>query len=376
MESYRIGSVAWSQRYFPGGVFNSAAFQIAEVAAKAVLDEAAALFSGAAWDVAYGASGTVRTVASVLGAAGWPPGVITRDGLQWFRRCLIRAGRADQLHIEGLKEDRRAMIAGGLCVLVAIFDLLQIDRMTAAQGALRQGVLYDMLGRDESGTEVRVRSVDRMMKVFGVDRDQATRVETVAQSMLAQLVQGQGGVQPHLHLPSERVQHLQANLSWAARLHEIGTLISHTDYHKHGAYMLEQSEAAGFALPELQRLSLLVLGHRGKLRKLEVDFDNEGFALQLLALRLAVILCHARRNPEHQALRLRLSGPRTFALDVPAFWAEAYPQSAHLLREEVHAWQKTSWTLALHEEPIRRIERPDSAFMDLLPPPSLQPQPH
>jgi exopolyphosphatase / guanosine-5'-triphosphate,3'-diphosphate pyrophosphatase len=360
MESYRIGSVAWSQRYFPDGVFSSAAFQTAEVAAKAILDEAAAQFNRSDWEVAYGASGTVRTVAAVLSAAGWPPGVITRDGLHWFRRCLIRAGRIDQLHIEGLKEDRRVMIAGGLCVLSAIFDLLRIDSMTAAQGALRQGVLYDMLGRDMPGTDVRARSVERMLNVYGVEPAQAQRVETVALSLLDQLART--GPQT---LPAERLSRLQRDLAWAARLHEIGTRVSHADYHKHGAYLIVQSEMAGFAMPELQRLSLLVLGHRGKLRKLEVDFDNEGFALQLLALRLAVILCHARRSPEHEALHLRLGGLRTFELDVPALWAQAYPQSAHLLREEVEAWRKTSWSLVLHEEPIRRVERSDSALMDL-----------
>ncbi len=363
MESYRIGSVAWSQRYFPDGVFSSAAFQTAEVAAKAILDEAAAQFVPTDWDVAYGASGTVRTVAAVLSAAGWPPGVITRDGLHWFRRCLIRAGRIDQLHIEGLKEDRRVMIAGGLCVLSAIFDLLKIERMTAAQGALRQGVLYDMLGRDVPGTDVRARSVERMTSVYGVELTQSQRVEQVALALLEQLAAGPSS--PQQALPAERLHRLRRDLAWAARLHEIGTLVSHADYHKHGAYLIEQSEMAGFALPELQRLSLLVLGHRGKLRKLEVDFDNEGFALQLLALRLAVILCHARRDPEHDALHLRLGGPRTFELDVPALWAQAYPQSAHLLREEVEAWRKTSWSLVLHEEPIRRVERPDSVLMDL-----------
>ena len=216
----------------------------------------------------------------------------------------------------------------------------------------------DMVDRDEPVSDVRARSVERLTKVFAVDAEQARRVETVAQAMLAQLLGGQA-------LSSPAAVRLHQDLGWAARLHEVGVLVSHTGYHKHGAYIVEQSEASGFAMAELRRLAQLVLGHRGKLSKLEVDFDIEGFAHQLLALRLAVILCHARRDPEHGALFLRLGGSRSFELDVPALWAQAYPQSAHLLREEVEAWRKTSWTLVLHEEPIRRVDRPDSAFADL-----------
>ena len=151
LESYEIGSVAWSQRFFPEGIYSRDAFERAEVAAKALLDETAVLFPRANWEAAYGSAGTVKTVAAVLSAAGWPAGVITRDGIQWFRRCMLRAGRMDQLRLEGLKEDRRSMIAGGLCVLLAIFDVLQIDRLTETPGALRQGVLYDMVDRDERG---------------------------------------------------------------------------------------------------------------------------------------------------------------------------------------------------------------------------------
>jgi exopolyphosphatase/guanosine-5'-triphosphate,3'-diphosphate pyrophosphatase len=128
----------------------------------------------------------------------------------------------------------------------------------------------------------------------------------------------------------------------------MGQSISHSDYHKHGAYILDHADVTGFALPELHRLSLLVLGHRGKLRKLDAEFDDPHFACQLISLRLAVLLCHARRDPEFDALSLTMEiKHQRFTLKAPKGWAEAYPQSAHLLREEVLAWQKTGWTLAL-----------------------------
>jgi exopolyphosphatase/guanosine-5'-triphosphate,3'-diphosphate pyrophosphatase len=130
-------------------------------------------------------------------------------------------------------------------------------------------------------------------------------------------------------------------------LHEIGTQISHSDYHKHGAYILDNCDAPGFALNEMHALGLMVLGQRGKLRKLEAALDDETFVMQLLALRLALILCHARRDPERKALILSNRNPRTFVIACPPEWAASYPQSAHLLREEVLAWQKTSWRVEL-----------------------------
>ena len=139
-------------------------------------------------------------------------------------------------------------------------------------------------------------------------------------------------------------------LGWAAQLHEIGSAISHSDYHKHGAYILDNADAAGFTMPELHRLSLLVLGHRGKLRKLDADFDDAVFVQQLLALRLAVhpVPRPARPGPAGPGTAVRWR-PHRLALSCRAGWGESYPQSAHLLREEVLAWQKTPWTLTFGE---------------------------
>jgi exopolyphosphatase/guanosine-5'-triphosphate,3'-diphosphate pyrophosphatase len=144
-------------------------------------------------------------------------------------------------------------------------------------------------------------------------------------------------------------------LHWASQLHEIGSHISHSDYHKHGAYILENADAMGFSLAEMHRLSLLVLGHRGKLRKLEADLQDESLRSQLVALRIAVILCHARRDPSYSGLVLTRSkktnsSPERLQLHAPAQWSQEYPQSAYRLREEASAWQKTLWPLDFMED--------------------------
>jgi exopolyphosphatase / guanosine-5'-triphosphate,3'-diphosphate pyrophosphatase len=336
-ESYRVGSVAWSMKHFPDGQFTEGAFARAEVAAKAVLDEALGSYRRSDWDVAYGASGTIGAVVDVLTAAGRPANSIDRAGLDWLHERLIAARSADRLKLDGIKEDRRAVIGGGLSVLQAVFDLLEIDVLHAAQGALRHGVLFDLLEREHIETDIRAATVLRLASKFGVDPAQAARVGKVSAHLLRQL--------RSTDAPAE-LDRIERELGWAVQLHEIGSQISHSDYHKHGAYILDNADAPGFAQPELHRLSLLVLGHRGKLRKLDADFDDSMVVHQILSLRLAVILCHARRDPDLKGLRLNGKG-RSVTLDLRPDWLQAWPQSAYLLREEVVAWQKTPWVLTL-----------------------------
>ena len=346
MESYRVGSVAWSMKFFPEGQFSARAFQSAEIAAKAILDEAANSYRAGTWDVAYGSSGTIGAVSDALSAAGFAPGLVTRAGLDWLLDRLIKAQSADRLRIDGMKDDRRAVIGGGVSVLRAVFDLLDIEQMQTAAGALRHGVLYDLLDREQGATDLRSTSVDRLAGKFGADTTQSQRVGKVVQQLFAML-SSPGRTPDH--------DRFMRKLRWAAQLHEIGSYVSHSDYHKHGAYILNNADAPGFALAELHRLSLLVLGHRGKLRKLEVDFEDRAFVQQLLCLRIAVILCHARRDPDLQGLQLESGSEpgRLFVLNYRPGWAEAFPQSAHLLREEVLAWQKTPWTLVVSERTLQ-----------------------
>jgi exopolyphosphatase/guanosine-5'-triphosphate,3'-diphosphate pyrophosphatase len=331
--SFPVGSVAWSTRYFPDGLFTKQAFTLAEIAAKAVLDEALAVYRRDTWEVAYGSSGTIGAVGEILAAAGRPAGRITRADLDWLQEQLLRAQSAGRVRLDGLKEDRRPVIGGGISVLRAVFDLLDINTLNVAQGALRQGVLYDLLDREQPETDLRSTTIQGLMQRFAVDRAQAQRVAQTACTLCG----------PLTATPNEPIQR---QLAWAAQLHELGCSISHSDYHRHGAYILDHTDAGGFAAPELHRLAQLVLGHRGKLRKLDDDLTDATMAIQLLCLRLAVILCHARRDPDMQAMSLARDKQR-FVLTLREGWSGSYPQSAYLLREEVTTWQKTPWDLVL-----------------------------
>jgi len=333
LASCPIGSVASSLSHFPDGRYTVSAFAAAQAAAEAVLEDEAARFPRSGWDVAYGASGTVGAIGDILTALGEPPGLITRAGLHALRDRLLQAQHVDRLRLVGLKEDRRPVIAGGISVLCAVFAQLGIERLQIAQGALRQGVLYDLLQREAPATDIRTATVQALARRFGVDAEQAERVDRTARSLFTQLCPG---------APEDAVR----TLHWAAQLHEIGNSIAHGEHPRHGAYILEHADAPGFGEHEQRRLARLVLGQRGKLRKLPLVLDDAGFAMQLACLRLAVLLCHARRDPATPLPRLERDA-EAFCVTLPARWVDDYPQSSHLLREEMEAWRKTPWAMGL-----------------------------
>jgi exopolyphosphatase/guanosine-5'-triphosphate,3'-diphosphate pyrophosphatase len=263
------------------------------------------------------------------------------EGLDWILDRLVSAQSADRLRLPGMREDRKAIIGGGVSVMRSVFKLLKIQDMEWASGGLRHGLICDLTGDTGYSGDLHENSVNRLARKFGVDTVHGQRVGKVACLLFKQL--SSQGKKP-IGLENERLVH---KLRWAAELHEIGSHISHSDYHKHGAYILDNADAMGFSLSELHRLSLLVLGHRGKLRKVELALDDLDLVFQLLCLRLAVILCHARRDPDLSGISLKQPEAEraVIRLTCRADWAEAYPQSAHLLREEAMSWEKTSWQL-------------------------------
>ena len=356
-DSLRVGSVAWSLKYFGGGELTERAFIRGEVAAESFLDAVAHIYKRQAWDIAYGASGTVGAVAEILSYGDFnnsndtnssnsqhdnsqPADRITRQGLNWLRGELIRAKHTDNILLLGLKDDRRAVIAGGLCILMAIFDLLGIDELIVAKGALRHGLLYDMAAENTADiTDLRDASVQRLAGLFSVDKDHADHVATIALDFFDDIRYN------HINENAQFIA-LRRKLYWAAQLHEIGQAISHAESHRHGAYIVDNAEIMGFAQSELHRLSLLVLAHKGKLKKLDADFFDRGFVAQLICLRLAVIFCHARKIPDLKEVNISIEG-QTIRLNMPWHWQKQFPQTCYLLEEEVIAWQKTNWILVV-----------------------------
>ncbi len=346
-DSLRVGSVTWSLKYFADGQLSEKNFARAEIAAESFLDAVADVYQNQYWDMAYGASGTVGAIADLLVGAGFPENVVSRKGLVWLRAQLIKARTIDKLELIGLKEDRKAVLAGGLSVLTGIFDLLKIDDLIVAKGALRHGLLYDMMALDDDAAkDIRNASINNLMTRFGVNKTHAANVAKVALFFFNTLLPEPTDDNGNTNNTLPDVLKLRQKLGWAALCHELGTAISHSESQKHGAYIVDNTELMGFAQSELHRLSLLVLGHSGKLKKIEADFNDEGLIYQLISLRLAVIFCHSRHMPVLKNIRFERAG-NTFMLGLPDVWQQTFPQTSYLLEEEVLAWQKTNWSLVV-----------------------------
>jgi exopolyphosphatase/guanosine-5'-triphosphate,3'-diphosphate pyrophosphatase len=331
-ESFKVGCVNTTLRFFKDGMIDRGSFKRAQVAAAALIEEATQQFSRVHWDEAYGSSGTAGAISEVLRAEGWSDGTITSEGLLRLRQAIIAAGDVRRLRLPTLKAERQEVIAGGTAVLAAVFDVLGITEMHTARGALRVGVLYDLLGRRES-RDLRDATVERLQDRLGVDRAQARRVSGLTLQAYAQLA---------TDAEADRTK----QLAWAAALHEVGFAISHNDYHKHGAYLVQHADLAGFSTSDQERIALLILGQRGNLRKLAGTLDDDDALAKIAALRLAVLLCHARRDVDLPAWTLQ-AARGGFELGLDSAWLSRHPLTEHLLQEEIAQWEKAGRRFAL-----------------------------
>lgn len=333
-ESFQVGSVSLSMKYFGNGRFTEAAFRAAQVAAGAELEEALEPFAPSNWTESLGSSGTVGAVSQVLLANRITDGHITTEGLRWLMEQCLSAGRIERLALPGLKEDRRAVIAGGLSILYTLATQFGVKALMPARGALRQGVIFDLderlnaIQQTHDAEDMRDSSVRELQRRFLVDEAQATRVGEVAQMLYA-------SVQPTAGRDAQRELH------WACALHELGMMVSHHDHHRHSAYVLGHVDAPGFSQSQQRRLAELLLAQRGGLRKVESSLMQPDFAWQAMCLRLAIIKCHARGPVDSHAIALRRAG-NTATLSWQPGWYEKHPHTHYLLNEEVSAWQRSA----------------------------------
>jgi len=285
-ESLQMGCVSFTQRYFKDGKVTPARYAQAYTAARLEIMSIEHALHRLSWDEAIGSSGTIRAIGLALKAGGHGTGEVNAEGLAWLKRKIIKLGDVDKIDFDGIKPDRRAIFPAGLAILEAIFDALELKRMDHCEGALREGVLYDLMGRYQH-EDVRERTLSSLMERYHVDLDQAARVEKKALHSLEQVAVA-------WDLEDDSYREL---LRWAAKVHEVGLDIAHYHYHKHGAYLIEHSDLAGFSREDQQMLALLVRGHRRNIPKDKfADFGIEGIKLIRLCvlLRFAILFHHIR----------------------------------------------------------------------------------
>ena len=335
MESLYMGCVSYSLKYFSDGKITEEAFERAQIAAATEIQTIAKNFKSKHWQEAVGSSGTARTLGEVLRLNGLTDGAVTLDGLYQLRQLLIGAKEVKKIQLHGLSVDRSSVISGGLAIMIAAFEGLSIDKLTVANSALREGVLYELLGRMQHD-DTRDATVNSFMRRYHVDRDQVKRVQSLSILLLSQVE----------HKLSGDVAVAKQYLGWAAKLHEIGVSIAHGGYHKHSAYIIENADMPGFSKMEQESLGFLVRAQRRSLGKLQMPALSEDRTVLVMIFRLAVLFHRNRLHitPPELNLAWHKAG---FGLDVEPGWLAKNPLTDAELASEVVYWKDLNITLSL-----------------------------
>jgi len=327
LESLQMGCVTLSNRYFDDGTITEKRIKRARLAARMELEPVQAAFKRIGWEHVIGTSGTIRCISEIIGGAAGADAAITLLEVEKLIEHALRAGQVDKLRWPALTEDRAPIFPGGIAILAELLAVLEIKSMKVGDGALREGLLYDLLGRltDE---DARVRTVRAMQGRYHVDVPQAERVEATALNFFRQA--------QHVWELNDSLAELV--LTWAAKLHEVGLDVSHAHYHRHGGYLLEHGDMPGFPQDEQKVLAAVVRAHR---RKLDLDFLEDLVApwhlkaeFLIVLLRLAVLLHRGRSANAVPEIALQAKA-RTLELGFPKEWLDTHPLTAADLEQEV-----------------------------------------
>lgn len=316
-ESLYMGCVNMEQRFFEDGKIKAKKMRKAVLFAMQELESIETTYKKMGWDHALGSSGTIMTIQDVVQAQGWCDSGITASALTQLLEALIAIGDSALLNFTGLSERRKPVFASGVAILYGVFEALNLERMDVSEGALREGLLYDLIGRvhDE---DIRDKTIMAVVQRYNVDMEQANRVRDTAENFFHQ-------IKRDWELDEKTDLKL---LLWGALIHEIGLSVAHNQYHRHGAYLTANSDLAGFSRQEQINLAMLVRSHRRKfpLEEFEsIAYSMKGSVTRLcVLLRLAVVLHRSRSNSSLPEMRISVSKNRV-NLDFPSDWLNKHP---------------------------------------------------
>jgi len=324
-ESLQMGCVASTLRFFGDGKLSQKRWRQAQTEIAVELQQFAADYRAQGWGETIGSSGTIKAIGSVLQAMGWADSGITRPALERMRDAVIDSGSIERLRLPGLAEERASILPGGLAILEAAFAGLDIKQMRICETAMREGLLYDMIGRAEH-RDPRAASIAALAQRYAVDQAQAARVEATALALFEQIAH------------DWQLGHAERDwLTWAARIHEIGLAIAHSQHHLHGAYIIEHSDLAGFARHEQQVLAAILRCHRRKPDEMALRGVPERLRRQTARvtalLRLAVLLTRSRAADPPPPMALEAED-RSLQLKLSRDWLDAHPLTRADLDQE------------------------------------------
>lgn len=323
VDSYGVGTVRQSETFFPSGRIDAAAYDAAILAARTYFEDAATPYHPKHWHAAYGSSGTMRAISDVIAKNGIGDGRMSLHNLEILKNMLIGYGHVSKIGLLGIKPERVIVMIGGLSVLIGVMQEIGVPAMTAVDAGLRMGVLWDLELR-ATRRDRRDQSAHEFMRRFQADEGRAVRVANTAATLFQQLK------------PESDVY--ARYLYWSSLLHEIGLTVSHTGFHKHSAYMVENADLPGFTTREQGFMSMLILAQKGNLKKVGDALQDDDFAKAVLALRLAVMLMHSRIDADVSHLRVKMKN--RIELEIDNAWLSEHRTLSYWLDKERGAWNE------------------------------------
>jgi exopolyphosphatase/guanosine-5'-triphosphate,3'-diphosphate pyrophosphatase len=330
VESFSVGTVKQSLAFFADGRIDARSFGHAVLSARSHFEDAAPAFRQHDWSAACASSGTLRTLAGIIGGNRPGDARLTLPGLHALRERFIGFGHVSRIGMPGLRPDRAGAIVGGLAILTGLMEELGIGELAAVEAGLRMGVMWDLhqraLQRDRRDESVRM-----LARRFHVDEARAASVAGAAAAVFDQLKPAGDSMARLLY--------------WSAWMHEVGLAVAQTGSHKHAAYMVEHADLPGFTAREQKTMSLLLLAQKGNLRKLGGALADADLAKAVLALRLAVLLMHARIEPAPGQLRLRMTN--RIEIEAGRDWLALHPTISYWIEKEQEWWDEAGIDLTL-----------------------------
>ena len=323
VESFSVGTVKQSLSFFVDGRIDSASFEAAILSARSHFEDAAPPYRPQHWRTAYGSSGTIRALAEVISRNKLGDGLLSAQSLDALKRRFIGFGQVGNIDLPGLRPDRAGTIIGGLAILIALVAELGIEVLVPIDAGLRMGVMWDLYARSMQ-CDRRDESVRLLAEKFRAEKTRGERVAHESATLYAQL---KPSADTYVKL-----------LNWSAQLHEVGMAVSQTGYHKHAAYMVENADLPGFTAREQKAMARLIVAQKGNLRKIGEALGEPDFAKAVLALRLAILLMHARIEADFSELKLRMKNK--IELDIKRDWVAHHPTVSYWIEKEQEWWDE------------------------------------
>ena len=332
VESFSIGTAKHSATFFADGHIDARSYKAAILSARSVFEDGAPPFQPTFWDTAYGSSGTIRVIAEVIARNNLGGGQLSVSGLGALKECFIEAGHVAKITLAGMKPERAAVMVGGLAILIGVMEELGVKVLAPIEAGLRMGVLWDLQLRDTK-LDRREQSVRQFQLLFHADRQRAEQVAKAASAFFTLLKPADDALTRYLH--------------WSALLHEVGMAVSHSGYHKHAAYMIEHADLPGFTTREQRVMSTLILAQKGNLKKITSLLADLDYAKAVLALRVAIMLMHARIPVDLAHIRLKMKSRAD--IEIRHDLGARHPTIGYWLEKEQEWWAAVGTTLTLRQ---------------------------